>query len=508
MTKLSTWKAIFLSCVFCAATAIASRAQTFNTLVNFNYTNGNMPWGMNLIQGTDGNFYGTTYGGGANSMGTVFKVNAEGVLTTLYSFCAQTGCTDGKQPIGGLVQATNGNFYGTTSQGGANNYGTVFEITAEGTLTTLHSFNGADGANPGAALIQASNGNFYGTTSNGGANDACPTGPGCGTVFEITADGNLTTLHNFQGTDGQLVDAALIQATDGNFYGTTARGGVVSDICITGPGCGTVFELTPSGKLTTLYSFQGADGWSPGGGLVQASNGNFYGTTGMGGANGAGTVFEITPGGTLTTLHNFGYTDGSMPYVAMVQATDGNLYGTTNGGGPDSVFGEFTGGLSDGTVFKITPEGELTNLHNFGGADGAGPWGGLVQATDGNLYGTTVEGGNGPNCGLGGCGTVFSLSVGLDPFVKTEPTSGEAGAAVIILGTDLTDASRVTFNGAAAEFTVVSSSEIRAIIPAGASSGKVEVATPHGALSSNVPFQVGLLHRGVMHGRFPIHPDL
>ena len=504
MTKLSSRKTIFLSCVFCAATAVASRAQTFTTLVNFDYANGFQPWSMTLIQGTDGNLYGTTYSGGANGEGTVFKVTAGGELTTLYSFCAQTGCTDGKEPIAGLVQATNGNFYGTTSQGGANNYGTVFEITAEGTLTTLHSFGGADGANPGAALIQASNGNFYGTTSNGGNIDACPSGPGCGTVFEITADGNLTTLHNFEGTDGRLVDARLVQATDGNFYGTTARGGVVSDICITGPGCGTLFEITPSGKLTTLYSFQGADGWSPGGGLVQATNGNFYGTTGFGGANNFGTVFEATPGGKLTTLYSFDLTDGSMPYIAMVQATDGNLYGTTTAGGPAAVYGTFNGG--DGTVFEITPEGELTTLHNFDLTDGAAVWGGLVQATDGNFYGTTTLGGTSGNCGFGGgCGTVFSLSVGLDPFVKTEPTSGEGGATVIILGTDLTGASRVTFNGTAAEFTAVSSSEIRATIPAGASSGKVEVATPHGALSSNVPFRVGL--QRVRHGPFPIGPS-
>jgi uncharacterized repeat protein (TIGR03803 family) len=485
MTNLSSWKAIFLWCVICAATAIASRAQTFTTLVNFNYTNGFQPWSMTLIQGTDGNFYGATYGGGANGDGTVFKVTAGGELTTLYSFCAQTGCPDGKWPGTGLVQATNGNFYGTTSQGGANNYGTVFEITPEGTLTTLHSFNGADGAG-GGALIQASNGNLYGTTSNGGANGACPTGPGCGTVFEITAGGNLTTLHNFEGTDGQLV-AGLIQASDGNFYGTTVRGGVANDICITGPGCGTVFQITAAGKLTTLHSFAGADGWSPGGGLVQATNGNFYGTTGWGGANNFGTVFEITPGGKLTTLYSFDLTDGSMPYIAMVQASDGNLYGTTTGGGPSAVPGTMNGG--DGTVFKITPGGELTTLHNFDGTDGAVVYGGLAQATDGNFYGTTTLGGTG-NCGPGGCGTVFSLSVGLDPFVKTVPTSGEAGAAVIILGSDLTGASKVTFNGAAAEFTVVSSSEISATVPAGAGTGKVEVATPHGGLSSNVPFLV------------------
>jgi len=501
MTKLSSWKAIFLSCVFCFATAIASRAQTFTTLANFNYTNGYMPWSMNLIQAADGNFYGTTYGGGAYGMGTVFKVTPGGELTALYSFCAKTGCPDGKWLGSGLVQGTNGNLYGTTPLGGANNYGTVFEITPEGTLTTLHSFNGADGANPGAALIQASNGNFYGTTSNGGNIAACPSGPGCGTVFEITAAGELTTLYTFDGSDGADPSATLIQASNGNSYGTTARGGVVSGVCNTGPGCGTLFEITPSGKLTTLYSFQGAEGWSPGGGLVQATNGNFYGTTNCGGANNFGTVFEITPGGELTTLHSFDLTDGSMPSAAMVQATDGNLYGTTTAGGPNAVYGTLNAG--DGTVFEITPEGELTTLHNFDQTDGAGLWGGLVQATDGNLYGTTINGGNGPNCGPGGCGTVFSLSIGLDPFVKTEPTSGEVGAAVIILGTDLTGASRVTFNGTSAEFTVVSSSEIRATIPARARSGKIEVATPHGVLSSNVPFQVGL--QSVRQG-LPFHP--
>jgi uncharacterized repeat protein (TIGR03803 family) len=500
MTKLCSWKAIFLLCVFCAATAIASRAQTLTTLANFNYTNGDMPWGMNLIQGTDGNFYGTTYEGGTYGMGTVFKVAPEGVLTTLYSFCAQTGCPDGNGPYGGLVQASDGNFYGITSLGGAYNDGTVFKITPEGTLTRLHSFNGADGISPSSPLIQASNGNFYGTTCWGGGSNAC-NGPGCGTVFEITADGKLTTLHVFNGTDGQLVDAALVQATDGNFYGTTAEGGV--DDCSPYPGCGTVFEMNRSGNLTTLYTFHGSDGWMPKAGLVQATNGNFYGTTAWGGASNNGTVFEITPEGELTTLYTFNFTGGGFPTAALIQATDGNLYGTTTAGGLYGWSANPPYGSGYGTLFEITPEGELTTLHDFDMTDGDGPWGGLVQGTDGNLYGTTGMGGNGPNCGWGGCGTVFSLSVGLDPFVKAEPGSGEAGAAVMILGTNLTGASRVTFNGAAAEFTVVSSSEIRATVPGGASSGKVEVATPHGVLSSNVPFQVVL--QPVRHSP-PFHP--
>jgi uncharacterized repeat protein (TIGR03803 family) len=180
----------------------------------------------------------------------------------------------------------------------------------------------------------------------------------------------------------------------------------------------------------------------------------------------------------------------------MVQATDGNFYGTTAGGGPSCVFGTWNG--RNGTIFEITPEGELTTLYDFPQTselqqpwpDGTGPSGGLVQATDGNFYGTTIVGGTGANCGWGGCGTVFSLSVGLDPFVKTEPTSGEAGGTVIILGTNLTGTTSVTFSGKAAEFTVVASTEIQATVPAGASSGEVQVETPYGTLSSSVPFRV------------------
>ena len=500
MTKLSSWKPIFLSCVFCAATAVAARAQTFTTLANFDYANGYMPWSMTLIQGSDGNFYGTTYGGGTYGMGTVFKVTPAGELTALYSFCAQTGCPDGQWPYAGLVQASDGNFYGTTALGGANNYGTVFKITPEGALTTLHSFNGTDGANPGAALIQADNGNFYGTTCNGGNVQACPSGPGCGTVFEITAAGEVSVLHTFDGSDGADAYAALIQASDGNFYGTTARGGL--DDCSPYPGCGTIFKMAPAGNLTTLYTFHGTDGWMPGGGLVQATNGNLYGTTQWGGASNNGTIFEITPGGQLTTLHSFDFTHGGFPTAALVQANDGNFYATTAAGGLYGWSANWPYGSGDGTLFEITPGGELTTLHNFDMTDGAGPWGGLVQATDGNFYGVTISGGTGANCAPSGCGTVFSLSVGLDPFVKTVPTSGERRATVMILGADLTGATRVSFNGKAAEFTIVSSSEIRAAVPADASTGKVEVVTPHGTLSSNVPFRVVL--QGVLPGGIPI----
>src|SRR5271167_3334981 len=432
---------LFSLAMFCAATAIASPAQTFNTLVNFAGTNGASPNGP-LVQGTDGNLYGTTSQGGATGgcgygCGTVFKMTPSGKLTTLYSFCAGGGsCADGSLPFAGLVQATDGNFYGTTNLGGAagscSGYGcgTVFKITPAGTLTTLYSFcsqpNCADGAQSSAGLVQATDGNFYGTTIGGGAK-------GFGTVFKITPSGMLTTLHSFCAggypcADGADPEAVLVQATDGNFYGTTSKGGSAS-------GGGTVFKITPSGTLTTLYIFcsQGdcSDGYQPYAGLVQATDGNFYGTTSAaGGANGGGTVFKITPSGMLTTIYDFcsqqNCLDGDQSYAGLVFATDGKFYGTTSNDGANG----------EGTIFKITQNGTLTALYNFCSqqncTDGYESQSGLVQGTDGSFYGTTFAG------GANGDGTVFSLSAGLAPFVETQPISGNTGAPVIILGTNLT----------------------------------------------------------------------
>jgi uncharacterized repeat protein (TIGR03803 family) len=265
-------------------------AQTFTTLHNFDLTDGFEPVGA-LVQTTAGALYGSTeYGGTSSSCtygcGTIFKITPSGTLTTLYSFCPQSGCTDGSYPYAGLIQATNGDLYGTTINGGANGYGTVFKITPSGTLTTLYSFCSqsgcTDGDAPYAGLLQATNGDFYGTTSEGGAN-------GYGTVFKIAPSGTMTTLHSFDSTDGANPYAGLIQATNGDFYGTTNDGGTQNR--------GTVFKITPGGTLTTLHSFHFTDGDYPFAGLVQATNGDFYGTTESDKANGDGTVFEITPRG-------------------------------------------------------------------------------------------------------------------------------------------------------------------------------------------------------------------
>src|ERR1039457_5094645 len=418
----------------CATTAIALPAQiaTLTTIHRFCSQSG-CPDGLQLVAGlvqaTNGDLYGTTSGGATNSAGTIFKITPGGTLTTLYSFCSQTNCTDGGVPYTGLVQAANGDLYGTTYYGGTNGGGTVFKITQGGTLTTLYSFcsqtNCTDGTGPGAGLVQAANGDFFGTTQVGGANDG-------GTAFKITTTGTLRTLYRFCSqtncTDGEGPYAGLVQAANGDFHGTTEYGGT------NGEYGGTVFKITPSGALTTLYSFCSqtncADGTEPKAGLVQAADGEFYGTTFSGGANGyGGTVFKITPSGSLTTLYSF--------------CSQGGISCT----------------------------------------DGEAPYAGLVQDTNGDFYGTTYGGANNG-------GTVFRLSVGLGPFVKPRPPYGKVGAAVNILGSNLSVATSVSFNGTVAVFEVVSSSEIPPPVPAGASSGKVQVITPSGTLSSNASFSV------------------
>ena len=432
-SQLRLWAVLAL----CFAMSIVSPAQTLTTLVNFNGTNGAGP-AAPLIQGRDGNFYGTTLAGGddaptctalydLNGCGTVFKLTPSGTLTTLHSFCSQANCTDGTDPLGGLIQGSDGNFYGTTYGGGANGIGdgTIFKITPAGVLTTLYSF--------------------------------CSQ-PHC--------------------SDGDNPYAWLLQANDGNFYGTTYEGGGSSN-------AGTVFKLTPSGVLTTLHSFcpqlPCSDGSGPWAGLVQALDGNFYGTAHAGGANNYGTVFKISPDGTLTPLHSFDGPDGEVPLAGLIQASDGNFYGTTEFGGS---IGACMNGSSCGNIFKMTPAGVVVSLYSFDFTDGASPQAGVVQGTDGTFYGSTLQGGTPPN------GTIFNLNIGLGPFVELQPTIGSMGAPVTILGTNLTGASSVTFNGSPATIITNTGSAITTTVPAGATTGTVQVTVGGNNLISNTDFQV------------------
>lgn len=456
------------------ALAVPLQAQTFTLLHSFSGTDGSYPY-AGLVQSTGGSLFGTTSSGGTSSGGTVFKMSTSGTLTTIYSFCALSSCADGTDPRDPLIQALNGSLYGTTFGGGPySSPGTIFKITSSGTLTTLYTFcalsSCTDGETPYGGLVQALNGSLYGTTYAGGAHFN-------GTIFDIkTSGGALTTLYNFctlSGcADGIGPQAALVQGTDNSFYGTTYDGGAFSYY-------GTIFKITNAGVYTTLHSFNGTDGDEPIGGLVQAKDGNFYGTTQTDGANGYGTVFKMTSGGTLTTIYNFCMmlfcADGSTPVAGLIQGTDGNLYGTT-----------FTGGAyGEGTVFSITTGGTLTTLHSFDGTDGNQPWAALVQDTNGTFYGTTYSG------GASSLGTVFSLSVGLGPFVKVKPPAAKVGVVVDILGTKLTGATSVTFNGTpATSFKVNSGSEITATVPTGATTGPVVVVAPSGTYSTYPNFRV------------------
>jgi len=315
---------------------------------------------------------------------------------------------DGANPYAGLVQDTAGNFYGTTSaggnsgcaNGGSSGCGTVFELTSSGAEKVLHRFAGVpDGADPGGTLVWNKEGNLTGTTIAGGAySGSC--NEGCGTVFELMPSGTEKVLHRFgiSSGDGWYPYEGLVRDEDGNLYGTTFYGGRY--------GPGTVFELSSATKEKVLYSFTGGNPYAA---LVRDAKGNLFGTTFDGGTHGAGSVFELTASGKEKVLYSFtGGDDGANPYAPLDLDADGNLYGTTVQGGDSGC-----GGSGCGTVFEVTAGGEHKTLYRFtGGADGGNPFSGLVRDADGNLYGTATYGGD-PSCYNGyfyGCGVVFRVT--------------------------------------------------------------------------------------------------
>jgi uncharacterized repeat protein (TIGR03803 family) len=472
--QLRCWMSVMTAVLFCAA---AAQAQTFTPLADFSTSVGGGP-GAPLIQGLDGNFYGNAGDSGIGGHGAVYVATSSGTLTDLFSFCKDKTCPTGANPYLSLLQVSNGDFFGFTVGAPINgiSYGTLFRLSPSGVINNLYNFCATtctDGENPRTNLIQARSGDLYGTTNAGG------TSHNAGTIFKLTTSGTLTTVYDFcqltNCTDGSspFGFGSLIQATDGNLYGTTRTGG---------KGLGTIYQLSPSGTFKTIYKFCKTggclDGANPNG-LVEGLDGNFYGTTTSGGANGYGEVFKVTRYGGLTVLYSFcsqtGCSDGNGP-TGLLLGSDGNFYGTTANIGSN--------GAVPNTIFQVTPAGAHTVLYSTD-VDTESSVLSVMQSTDGNFYGTNSRG------GANSMGTFFKLSTGLSPFVRALRPYGHIGQTAYILGTGLTGSTSVTFNGTAATtFTVVSDSEITAVIPTGATTGPLQVVTPGGTLSSTVKFQV------------------
>jgi uncharacterized repeat protein (TIGR03803 family) len=405
--RLSVAASVAAGCVIAMLAAQSAQAQTYKVLNSFKGgTDGETPF-AGVIQDSKGNLYGTTEQGGGSG-GSCFTAGCGTVFKLSKTgketiLYAFTGGADGTLPLAGVIQDTKGNLYGTTVADGRNGSGIVFKLSKTGKETVLHTFTGPDGNEPSGELIQDAEGNLYGTTYLGGTSSY-------GTVFKLSKIGKETVLHSFTywGSEGYSPGAGVVRDAQGELYGTTSAGGAYNS--------GTVFKLSQAGKLRILYSFRGlyprGDGDS-GAGLIQDAEGNLYGTTSEGGDiscplgdNGCGIVFKLSKAGKETVLYRFtGGLDGAYPGAGVVRDAQGNLYGTTYNGGDLSC----ENGHGCGVVFELSKAGKETVLHTFtGGPDGANPQAGVIRDATGNLYGTASRAGNAacPD----GCGVVFKLT--------------------------------------------------------------------------------------------------
>ena len=442
-------------------TFVAFVAQTDVILHNFGdgtVTEDGLVPQAGLVQGTDGNFYGTTDRGGSTYLspgdpgsGTVFRITPAGSVTILHSFLDGSVVQDGASPTAPLIQGTDGNFYGTAPSGGIA-FGTIFKMTPGGVVTIMHKFGDGstvlDGGRPGAPLVQGTDGNFYGTAPLGGKD-------GYGTAFKMTPAGILTTLHSFlnDGKDGRYPQSGLVQGPNGAFYGTTNQGGTA--------GYGTIYKMTPSGSVTILHNFADGsvpgDGYGPGGqNMIVGSDGNLYGTTASDflGGEYAGVVYKITPTGTYSILHHFVYgaaDDAGRSFSPLVKDSSGVMYGVSFGGGVEG----------NGTVFRINLAGEVSVLHSFPsenqGKDGANPVGGVIVGKDGNIYGTTIHGGTAqygvvfrvvpPKLQTITFPAIGSLSSGTILPLGATATSGLPVGYTIVSGPATVSGNKLTVNG-------------------------------------------------------------
>jgi len=454
-----------------AVTTAHAQTFTFSKLYDFATNTGdprNPSWPGVFAQGRDGNLYSTSPVGGIG-YGTVFQLTPAGAVKVLYQFPLGTN-SHGGSPQGGLTLGTDGYLYGTTLYLGSSGAGSVFKIATDGTgYKTLYSFKApTSGYNPSTAPIQGVDGNFYGTTTYGNITGTT------GSVYKMTPAGFLTTLHYFHKTDG-FDPTALMQATDGNFYGTTLGGGTLNG----GPSInGVIFKMTAGGRLVWVHNFTGIDGQNPYGPIIQASDGNFYGTTRNGGKSGYGVVYKITPAGVYNVLFNFNATSGpgTNPRAGLVQATDGKFYGAAG-----------TALAGHGILYQITLAGIYATVYTFTPTTGQDPFVSLFQNTNGILYSDTAAGGTGSLCK---CGVAYSLNAGLHPFAALLTTSGKAGQTIEILGNGLTGTSSVKFGAGSASFTVVSDTYMTAVVPATGTTGAVTVTTPSGFRVSSKNFRV------------------
>ncbi len=400
--------ALTITLISAALMPQAALSQSFVVLHSFTGgMDGDEPSGS-LARDLNGNLFGTTASGGGSTActggcGTIFKVDPTGKETILHSFNG----TDGSNPFSVILDAS-GNLYGVTLFGGEpcpgfGTCGVVFKLDTSGNLTILHNFiGGADGSNPEASLVMDTKGNLYGTTLAGGASSGCPnqTPPGCGIIFKIDKNGT-ETIFGFDRAGGNNPSAGLLLDSDGSLYGTaTAGGAFTSSVFDFACGCGAVFKVDNKGKETVLHSFTGLipDNGVPYAQLIENQTGTLYGTTEYHppGSNIFGTVFKLNKkGGPVTELFTFDYGDGGYPLAGLTLDSADNLYGTTSTAGPSGA----------GTVFELSPAGQLTTLHSFSGkADGGFPQSVLVLDSAGNLYGTTPQGGS------GGGGVVFKIT--------------------------------------------------------------------------------------------------
>jgi len=447
--RQATFGVLLLLFALCAG---ALNAQTYADLYEFTGKPGGCcPQHPSVMaQGRDGNLYGITSAGGANNIGSIFKITPTGTLTQLFSFDTVHGST----PVGGLVLGLDGNLYGTTEEGGANGFGNIFKITPAGVLTVLHDFSGnstTDGGFPVAALIVGPDGQLYGTSHPG-------------IVFKVSAAGVVTRIATIPSESF----GPLLLATNGSYYGVTEFAGTNT--------LGTIYKVTGV-TSTTLFNFDGPRGDFPIGGLVQGADGNLYGTTSAGGSANDGVIFRITPTGTYTVVFNFDHVNqlalGYQAFAGLIAGSDGNLYGATIWGGTNGV----------GVIFQITTSGAYSVLYNFDSTTGSGAYATPMQHTSGEFFGLTKRG------GAPGDGVVYGFSDGLPAFALLTSPSGAVGSTLGILGKGFSTASSVKFNGTAASFHVLSNTFMTATVPSG-ETGFVTVTTGSGTLISSKIFKV------------------